>query len=413
MAPHPILFTHYGENWIRGSERCLLDLLGHLDRRRFDPFVWTNNTALVEAVRGLGITTYSSRFSILFHFDPPRLDFPNYFQLIREGREIVRRHRVRLLHSNSGAPNQWLVPISRREHVPLLLHLHAPYAQRERCTLRMHQATLVIGGSRGCVDGLVADGMAPERVRVIYYGVDATLLAQGDERDLRSRLGIAPDDVVLARVGSLIQRKGVDLMLRAFAELLRSHPRCHLLVVGEGPERSELERLSDSLGLSGRVHFLGLVPSAGAVLRDATDVAVSPARMEGFGLTVIEAGLFGLPIVATDTPGMREILTHEQDGLIVPIEDVSALVSALVRVVRDPELRDRLGAAVRETVERRFSIRRYIAELEQTYEELLGNPGWARERSGIRAALRPYWRWIRDAAARRLDPSPRTEPAPS
>ncbi len=412
-APQPILFTHYGENWIRGSERCLLDLLGHLDRNRFEPVLWTNNRALIEAVAPLNLTTYWSRFTILWHLDPPRFDLANYFRLVREGTDIVRRHGVRLLHSNSGAPNQWLVRIRRRERLPLLLHLHAPYTQRERCTLAMHRATLAIGVSRGCVEGLLTDGMAPERVRVIYNGVDANLLAQGDERGLRARLGIQPDEVVLARVGSLIHRKGVDLMLRAFAELLRLHPRCHLLVVGEGPDRPELERLSTALGLDGRVHFLGLVPSAGAVLRDATDVAVSPARLEGFGLTVIEAGLFGLPIVATDTPGMREILTPEKDGLIVPVEDVPALVSALARMVADPGLRTRLGAAVRETVEQRFSIRRYIAELERTYEELLQRPERAWGRRGVRAALRPWWRWVRAAAARRLSPSRRAELAPS
>jgi glycosyltransferase involved in cell wall biosynthesis len=235
---------------------------------------------------------------------------------------------------------------------------------------------------------------------VIYNGVDTTLLASGDERGLRARLGIGPDEIVLTRVGSLIHRKGVDLMLQAFAELLRIHPQCHLLVVGEGPDRQELQALAGRLSIDRRVHFTGLVPSAGAVLRDATDLAVSPARSEGFGLTVIEAGAFGLPVVATDTPGMREILTNEEDGLIVPVENVPALVAALARLVSEPVTRRRLGSALRETVERRFSIRRYVREFEETYAELLNRPrqefGW----SGPHTRFASCRRWMGAVAGR-------------
>jgi glycosyltransferase involved in cell wall biosynthesis len=377
-------------------------LLTRLDRRLFEPVVWTNNSALAAAIRPLGIPSYLSRFTILFHVDAPRLDFPNYIRLIKEGTAIVKRHRIGLLHSNSGAPTQWLVPISRRQRLPLLVHLHVPYSQRERFTLLLHQANLAVGVSRGCVEGLLADGMPESRVSVVYNGVDAELLSRGDERSLRTRLGIAPDEVVLTRVGSLISRKGVDLMLRAFAELLRIHPRCHLLVVGEGPDREELERLAVSLGVQPRTHFLGLVDSAGAVLRDATDIAVSPARMEGFGLTVIEAGLFALPVVASDTPGMREILTPEQNGLIVPIGDVAALTAALSRVVGDPALRRRLGGALKTTVEQRFSVHRYVTELHRTYLELLsrwtGQP--VKQRAGT--FIGQYGRWLRGAVFRRL-----------
>ena len=398
--PQPILFTHYGENWIRGSERCLLDLLSHIDRTVFKPVLWCNNPALAREARDLDISTYESRFTILFHFDAPRFPVLNYLRLVREGLRIVRAHDIQLLHSNSAAPNQWLVPVARQARRPLLVHLHAPYGQRERFTLGLHQASLAVGVSQGCVEGLVAEGMAPERVRVIYNGVDTTLLASGDERGLRARLGIGPDEIVLTRVGSLIHRKGVDLMLQAFAELLGIHPRCHLLVVGEGPDRQELQALAGRLGIDRRVHFTGLVPSAGAVLRDATDLAVSPARSEGFGLTVIEAGAFGLPVVATDTPGMREILTNEENGLIVPVENVPALVAALARLVSDPATRRRFGQALRETVERRFSIQRYVREFEETYAELLDRPrkefGW----SGPHTRFASYRKWLGAAAGR-------------
>ncbi|HEX5387023.1 MAG TPA: glycosyltransferase family 4 protein [Gemmatimonadales bacterium] len=401
-APVPILFTHYGEDWIRGSERCLLDLLTHIDRARFRPILWCNAAALAREAGALDVPVHQSKFSILLHWTPPRYAIGRYLALVREGRRIVRQHGIRLLHSNSAAPHQWLLPIARGERLPLLAHLHVVYAQRDRFTLGLHQATLAVGVSHGCIDGLLDDGMPRERTRVIYNGVDVDLLARGDERGLRHRLGIPDDAVTLTRVGSLIHRKGVDLMLRAFAELRRTHPNVHLLVVGDGPERPALEALARELGLADTAHFLGLVPSAGAVLRDATDMAVSPARDEGFGLTVIEAAAFGLPIIATNTPGMNEILRDGESGLIVPIEDVAALVRALDVAIRDPALRHRLGAAARATVQERFLISRYVSGFEATYTELLAKPqaelGWGGPKTGPVV----YGRWLSGVVRRKL-----------
>jgi glycosyltransferase involved in cell wall biosynthesis len=267
-----------------------------------------------------------------------------------------------------------MVPVSRTAAVPLLVHLHAPYVARDRLSLRLHSATLAVGVTEGCVADLVADGMPAGRTRTIHNGVDLTEWARGSASGLRAELGIAPGDIVITRVGSLIHRKGVDLLLRVFAELLRERPNLHLVSVGEGPDRAALEALRDDLGLAGRAHLLGWMPTSGPVFRDATDIAVSPARMEGFGLTVVEAGAAALPVVATATTGMTEILEDGRTGLIVPVEDAGALRDALRRLVDDAELRRRLGTALRAEVERRFLITRYAADFHATYEELLALP---------------------------------------
>jgi hypothetical protein len=107
--------------------------------------------------------------------------------------------------------------------------------------------------------------------------------------------------------------------------------------------------------------------------------------------------VFGLPVVATDTPGMREILSDGETGLIVPVENVQALVDALVKMVGDRDLRSRLGAAFQKTVERHFTLRRYVTEMEDAYSSLLERPrdeyGW----NGPRTGLRPYRQWLGEA----------------
>ncbi|HJU65599.1 MAG TPA: glycosyltransferase family 4 protein, partial [Gemmatimonadaceae bacterium] len=326
----------------------------------------------------------------------------HFLSLVRRGRSLVRTYGVRLLHSNSGAPTQWLVPVARSERIPLVSHLHVPYGRRDRFVMGLHQATLAVGVTHGCIEGVLADGMPASRTKTIYNAVDLSVWGAGDETGLRARLGIEPDDIVLTRVGSLIHRKGVDLILRAFATLKRERRQCHLLIVGEGPDRPRLEALRDELGLQGSAHFLGLVPSAGAVLRDATDIAVSPARVEGFGLTVIEAGAAGLPVVATNTAGMTEIITSGESGLIIPVEDITSLLNGMRTLVDDPALRRRFGSALRQTVERRFLVSRYVSDFEHTYQDLLRLPHDALGWTGPRTPLGPYARFAWDVLRGKL-----------
>jgi len=156
MKPAVVLFTHFGEDWIRGSERCLLDLLAHLDRRRFAPVAWCNTTTMEREIAALHVPVHRSRFSILADWGRPKWDVANWLRLVREGKALARRYGVRLLHANSGAPVQWLLPVASARRLPLLAHLHSPYPLRARCTLGLHQVSLAVGVSQGCVAGLLS-----------------------------------------------------------------------------------------------------------------------------------------------------------------------------------------------------------------------------------------------------------------
>ena len=404
-APAAILFTHFGKEWIRGSERALLDLLTHIDRRRFQPVVWCNAETLASEVRALEIPVHVSKFSILLDWVPPRYDIVRYAALVREGRRLVRQYNIRLLHSNSAAPTQWLLPVARSVGLPLLSHLLAPYVERERFTLGLHQATLVVGVTSGCIEGLLKDGLPASRTMTIHCGVDLTAWRGWDQRGLRASLGIGPEEIVITQVGSLIHRKGHDVLLRAFSEVRSQRPQCRLLIVGDGPDRPAIEALSRELDLGASVHFLGFVdPPPGVIFRDATDIAVSPSRAEGFGLTVIEAGAAGRAVVATSTTGMTEIIADEESGLIVPIEDPRRLAQALLQLVDDPALRQRLGDALNQVVQERFVISRYVANFESAYERLLAIPkkdlGW---RSGWWSGqFTMYGRWVAATVTKRM-----------
>jgi glycosyltransferase involved in cell wall biosynthesis len=197
-------------------------------------------------------------------------------------------------------------------------------------------------------------GLPREKVEVIHYGLDAPPAAWGTN---------PPDDVpqdapLLLAVCRLEPQKGVDVAIRAVEEI----PDAHLVVLGEGPQRRELEQLAGD-----RVHLLGRVPDVAAWLRRA-DVLVHPVRWEGFGLALLEAMLASLPVVATRVSSIPEIVVDGETGLLVPPDDARALATALNRVLEDP---DGYGAAGRARAREEFSVARMADRTLALYESVL------------------------------------------
>jgi len=190
-------------------------------------------------------------------------------------------------------------------------------------------------------DDLVARGVAGERVRTVFCGLD-----QG-----RLRLDDPPPrdaDPLLVTWSRLRRYKSVDVALRAFALVARELPRARLLVIGRGPDEGRLRRVTARLGLSERVDFPGHLPlpELARVLHRAR-VFLNPSPKEGWGLTVVEANACGLPVVASDRPGLRDSVRDGETGLLVPYGDPPAFAAAALRLLRDPELWRQQSAAAR------------------------------------------------------------------
>ena len=192
-------------------------------------------------------------------------------------------------------------------------------------------------------------GLPADKVEVIHYGLD----------DLPQPWGTNPPDAVprdarvLLAVCRLEPQKGIDVAVRALEEI----PGAHLVVLGEGPQRAELERVADE-----RVHLPGRVPDVAAWLLRA-DVLVHPVRWEGFGLAVLEAMLAGLPVVATNVSSLPELVGDA--GILVPQDDASGLAAAVNRVLADPA---DLGARGRERARAEFGVAKMADRTLAVYE---------------------------------------------
>jgi glycosyltransferase involved in cell wall biosynthesis len=205
-------------------------------------------------------------------------------------------------------------------------------------------------------------GVPADKVETIHYGLD----------DVPDAWGVnPPDDVpkgatVLLSVARLTDQKGIDVAIRALAALSEDTV---LVVLGEGPQRATLLRLARELGVDARVFLLGRVPDVAAWLGRAT-VLVHPARWEGFGLSVLEAMLAGLPVVAANVSALPELIVDGESGVLVEPDDAEALASGIMRALAQPQLGDAGLARARSE----FSISRMADHTAALYLKVAKSP---------------------------------------
>jgi glycosyltransferase involved in cell wall biosynthesis len=155
------------------------------------------------------------------------------------------------------------------------------------------------------------------------------------------------NSITIGTIKALDLRYGIDILIRAFSiciNQLQSEFRVRLVIVGGGPQEALLKKLVYELGLDSVVTFVGRVnhEQVPAMLKDF-DIFVALSRSESFGVSILEAGASGLPVIVSDAPGLKEVTNHRQTGFVVPIGDVQAAADALIRLVQDPLLRNTMG----------------------------------------------------------------------
>jgi glycosyltransferase involved in cell wall biosynthesis len=207
---------------------------------------------------------------------------------------------------------------------------------------RVYRRSPFVVISESTRDDLARRGVPRQQVTVVHCGLDHETFRPDPGQPKAAR-------PTVVFVGRLRRYKGLDLVLRALPAVRERVPGTRLIVVGDGPHRPALERLTRELRLNDAVEFTGFVPSGERVrrLREA-HVAVQPSPKEGWGLTVVEANACGTAVVASRSPGLRDSVKDGVSGLLVPHGDVPVLAETLARVLADPELRARLERGGRE-----------------------------------------------------------------
>ncbi|MDR3570878.1 MAG: glycosyltransferase [Candidatus Pacebacteria bacterium] len=209
----------------------------------------------------------------------------------------------------------------------------------------------IVAVSNAVEESLVTHGIARSHIVVVENGIDLSRYRSVDPSP------IPKVAFTYLFVGRLLVQKGVDVLLNALAHTTDGQ----LWVVGSGVERTALEEQARSLGIVSRVKFLGIRKDVASLLKSA-DCFVLPSRHEGLPMVLIEAMASGCPCVVSDFASAREVIRDGLSGLIVPIENVDALATAMDRIATDRALALRLGTTAMQDVER-FSIEKHVATL--------------------------------------------------
>ncbi len=215
-------------------------------------------------------------------------------------------------------------------------------------------------------------GVAPEKVRTIYNGIDSAPYHVPAARGLQMRqaLTIPGDALVVGTVGRLHPVKGHRYLLQAWPTVRQQIPQARLLIVGDGELRDELQRQAHDLGIADRVIFTGTrsdIPDLLATM----DLFVLSSLWEGMPNVVLEAMAAGVPVLATAVGGTTEVIVDPTHGALIPPQDPAALATAIIQLLTDSEVRKRMGCAGRERVQEAFSMQRTVAATIALYEELL------------------------------------------
>jgi glycosyltransferase involved in cell wall biosynthesis len=376
-------------DWGGSAQNTLLTAVGH-DRSRFEPTVIAGS-AESDAVQGGNSATAGNvarleRAGVRWEVLPmltrsinPLKDLIALGQLVR----WFRRERPDIVHTHTSKAGTLGRLAARLAGVPVVVHTphgHVFYGHFGRsaswCFLQIERllakrTTWMIALTEAERDEHLARGVGrADRFAVVPSGIDLAQFREAGARVRRKPAGFdcPPDAIVIGSIGWLTPVKGHRVLLEAAASLRRQWTRLHVVIVGGGPLRDDLERMARRRGIAETVRFLGARTDVSDCLA-GMDIYVQPSLNEGMGRALIEAMAAGRPVVASRVGGIPAVVEDRKTGLLVPPNDPEALARALDELLRKPDWAKELGAAARAAIGERFSETAMVRAIESVYEQ--------------------------------------------
>lgn len=353
-----------GDATLAGAPRHLLTLLENLDEKKFSFFVICPPGPLAGEIRTV-------KQNIDLEIVPMRSKFD--FSAIKEIRSNIKHIKPNIIHvhgTRAGALGRLAAiglkaPVIYTEHLwtkdyHLSSHLENIFQITGMWFLDMF-TNLNIAVSQAVKDFLISSQISrPEKIKVIYNAVKPA--------SKKAKI-FAGDEVILGTVGTLNQQKGIQHLIRAIPKIIQEFPKVKLIIVGEGVYKDHLKDLVKTLKLEKSITLIGFAKEVEDEMMKF-DIYVQPSISESFGLAIIQAMSLGLPIVATSTGGIPEVVTTGKSGILVEAGKPEALSSAILTLLRDHPKAKEMGKLAAEEVKIKFNLDDLIGETESVYEEV-------------------------------------------
>ncbi len=289
---------------------------------------------------------------------------------------LIEAEKVHLVYcNNQPSTNLAGILAAGVAGIPCVAHIRKEAALRpfEVGAANAHVARFICV-SRAMRDHYAALGIDAGRIAVVYNGLDVGRPLPPADGEAYRTWGITQTQPVVGAVGSLLKLKGYDLLLEAFAMVRRDgRADARLVILGEGPERQALAAAARRFEVAEAVHLAGFVADPLPVMA-RFDVLAVPSSTEGCPRSVLEAMFLGCPVAAFAVGGVPELVTHGHTGVLVHERDPRHLADALAMLLRDGARRRAMGKAARQHVAERFSVDRYVAEVDTVLTQALAVP---------------------------------------
>ncbi len=386
MTPKPVLFIDHAAA-LGGAEKSLLLLMQHLDHQQWQPHLVCVDGELREAATAVNIPTHPITL--------PRLRrSPGFIKNLWQGAsgiaQIAKEIGAVLLHANTVRAAMYTAVTTQKTKLPFIWHMRDfwlsetkpnrlwldQWGKRRLC----HAATVVIANSHA----VAAHIPCAKKVRVVHNGIDLGRFGETPalsaaetavSHTFRLQFNIPPDVPLVGTVGRLRPWKGQDRFIRIAAEVAKSNPSAHFLIVGGSPFQvndgfeKELHQLAAKHNLTNRITFTGQLPDVGSALA-ALDIFVHAGSPEPFGLVNVEAMAVGKPVVAFAHGALPEIVVHQKTGLLIPPDDEAEMAAAVMQLLNQPVRRMEMGGNGRIRADSHFHIKRVSLEIEAIYSKM-------------------------------------------
>lgn len=354
-----VLFLITKSNW-GGAQRYVYDLATNLDTNKFEAVVALGgNGELIDRLKNAGIRV------IQIESLQRDISLRQEWESTKELCKIIRQEKPAVLHVNSSKSGGIGTLLGRLLFVPKVIFTAHGWAFNEdrpwwqKIIIKfLHWLTVLLSHRTIAVSGAILRQLnwplVESRTKVLHPGRNIGVMYEAKEarekiKDLipGDQLNQSRDLIWLGTIGELHPIKRQTLLLECLALIHEEYPQLRLFIIGEGSERARLEALIAEKNLTDKVFLLGNISEAARFLK-AFDIFLFPSKSEAYGYVVHEAGLAGLPVVATNVGGIPEIIENNVSGLLIPEGDVDALKVALIRLLDDQSLRQTFAVALKE-----------------------------------------------------------------
>ena len=357
------LTTHMN---IGGISNYILELSKALKDKGIGVMIASAGGDLEERLASLDIPHKKLNIKTKFEFSPKVLSAA--FTI----KDIVLKDSVDIIHAHSRVSQVAGLIASHMTGVPMVTTCHGYFRRRLRSIIDTW-GVKVIAISEAVYKHLKDDmGLKDERIELIYSGIDTDRFSKdqsGLEADKTKRSLFLSGRIVVGTIGRLSPVKGQKFFITAMADILKKYPDVSGLVVGSGPDAPSVRSLAMALGVDGRISFIDSVTDTRRVL-SVIDIFVFPSVKEGLGMALLEALAMSKPCVASRTGGIEDIIKDGENGILTDVGDSKAIAEAVIKLMSDEKLRDRMGQSGRAAVLARFTLDRMAADIIKMYKDI-------------------------------------------